>query len=117
METPNQLLERLDRLGEQRVRHLIARKHFEPKKVPLVEGWLERQEQARIAAMPDPDAEAKKAQEQAREAMAKARKASEAAAKADANAGKAQRLAIIATAVGSAAVLVSVLALFALAIN
>jgi uncharacterized MAPEG superfamily protein len=115
METPDQLLARLDRMGEERVRALLCKKYFEAHTLPLVEGWISRKEQERSGnggRAPQQDLGA---------ALDKARtlagRASEAAARATENANKAQRLAIVAVAVGAAALLISVLALFALAIR
>jgi hypothetical protein len=115
METPDELLVRLDRMGEERVRTLLGRDYFEPKAVSLVRGWLERAEQVHSGngrAMDGPAL-----LESLEKARRGARQAWEAAEKADATARKAQRMALIATTVGSAAMLVAVLALFALALR
>jgi hypothetical protein len=120
METPDQLLERLDRMGEDRVRGLLGREYFESKQVSLVQGWLSRKEQARVgnhAAKPDFDEALGRARALARQASEAAASARESAARAGENAVKAQRVAMIAVAIGSAGLLVSVLTLFALAIR
>jgi len=115
METPDELLARLDRMGEERVRALLCKKYFEPKALPLIEGWISRKEQERGGNG------GREAQQDFGAAIEKARtlagRASESAKRATENANKAQRLAIAAVAVGSAALLISVLALFALAIR
>jgi uncharacterized MAPEG superfamily protein len=115
METPDELLARLDRMGEERVRALLCKKYFEPRTIPLVEGWVSRKEQERAGnggRIPPRDFGA---------AIEKARtlagRASEAAARATETASKSQRLAIVAVAAGSAALLISILALFAMAIR
>jgi hypothetical protein len=115
METPDELLARLDRMGEERVRALLCKKYFEPQTLSLVEGWISRKEQERGGnggSAPQRDFGA---------ALEKARtlagRASEAATRAAENANKAQRLAIVGVAISSAALLISILALFALAIR
>ena len=45
LETPDQLLERLDSMGLDNAKNLLARKHFEPKAVGLVQGWVSRKEE------------------------------------------------------------------------
>ena len=115
METPDELLARLDRMGEDRVRALLGRDHFEPRTQPLVRGWLERAEKSRSGNGRGEDGAALlKSLDETRRA---ARKAQEAADKADGSAKKAQRLALIAMTLGSAAMLIAVLALFALALR
>lgn len=115
METPDELLARLDRMGEERVRALLCKKYFEPRTLPLVEGWISRKEQERSGNG------GRARQQDLGVALEKARtlagKASEASKLAAENANKAQRLAIVAVAVGAAALLISILALFALAIR
>jgi hypothetical protein len=115
METPDELLARLDRMGEERVRALLCKKYFEPKALPLVEGWISRKEQERSGnGGRAPHQDLGVALEKARTL---AGRASEAASRATESASKAQRLAIVAVAVGSSALLISILALFALAIR
>jgi hypothetical protein len=115
METPDELLARLDRMGEERVRSLLGRKYFEPKAVSLVQGWLERLEQARSGnGGAVPGAALLEGLEQARRAARESRAAAE---RANESARKAQRLALIATTIGSVSMLVAVLALFALALR
>ena len=114
METPDEMLARLDRMGEDRVRALLGQgEHFEPNTWPLVRGWLESKGKKRNGdrdSLPNIYA----AFENVRTV---ARQAAEAAEKADEKAMKAQLYATIAIAVGSASALVAVLALFALAIR
>ena len=121
METPTQLLERLDTMGEERVRTLLARNYFEPKKLTLVEGWLTRIDQAQQAAAEPPEPTAgeliDQARAQAREAAESAAKARERAVEATVAAKKAQRTALIAMTVGSTGLLVSTLLLFAMALR
>jgi hypothetical protein len=115
METPDELLARLDRMGEDRVRALLGREYFEGRAVPLVRGWLERVEKARSGnGDAVPGAALLEGLEKARRAV---RETKEAADQANASARKAQRLALIATTIGSVAMLVAVLALFALALR
>ena len=47
METPDQVIEKLELMGEDEVRMRLAQGHFHSKKIPLVTGWLERREQNR----------------------------------------------------------------------
>ena len=122
MESPDQLLGRLDRMGEERVRALLGRKYFEPKTVPLVKGWLSKQEQERRGSgnrvdVLDVGEVLEQVREVARHASEAAVKAQECATQAGETARRTQRFAVIAIAVGSAGLLVSVLALFALAIR
>jgi len=119
METPDQLLQRLDNMGEGRVRQLMANRYFKPKALPLVNGWLTQKDEERERLKPRPDAEEalEKTRKLAREAHESVKKANEVAARADEKARKANRLAMTAIGVGSGALLVSVLALFALAIR
>ena len=122
METPDQLLSRLDIMGEDRVRALVSREYFEPKAVTLVQGWLARKEQSRVkneTQAPQPDLEEllEKARALASQASRAAVKAQECATQAGETAKKAHRVAVIAIAVGSAGLLISILSLFALALR
>ena len=116
METPDEMLERLDRMGEDRVRALLGRgDHFEPKAVPLVRGWLERRDKKRETngdreTLPNLYRSFERLRTSGRQAV-------EAAELAEELATKAQRMALIAAVIGGASLLVSVLALFALAIR
>jgi hypothetical protein len=116
METPDEMLERLDRMGDDRVRALLGRgDHFEAKAVPMVRGWLERREKKRESngdreTLPNLYRSFERLRTTARQAV-------EAADLAEELATKAQRMAQIAVVVGGASLLVSVLALFALAIR
>ena len=116
METPDEMLERLDRMGDDRVRALLGRgDHFEAKTVPMIRGWLERRAKKRESngdreTLPNLYRSFERLRTTARQAV-------EAAELAEELATKAQRLALIAAVVGGASLLVSVLALFALAIR
>ena len=114
LETPNQLLERLDRMGLDHVRNLLTKNHFAPKTLGLVQGWIDRKEEQRNPTpppeAPKPDPAVQEALRTARQALRETRKVREAAA-------KTQRLAIIAIATASAGILVSILSLFATAIR
>jgi hypothetical protein len=116
-ETPDQMLERLERMGLERVRALIARGHFEPKTMGLVNGWIARKEREQRGPDPapaEPENDLRVAVErgsrQSQRAATGAKAAHEAAA-------KAQRTAWIAIIVSGSAALVSILSLFALAIR
>lgn len=121
METPDQLLQRLGVMGEERVRALMAKKYFEPRQVPLVQGWLLQIDQARgngkQAAAQDPEELIRKARAMAREAREAASAARQRADEAQAMAKAAQRFSLIAVTVGSIGLLVSTLLLFAVAIR
>jgi hypothetical protein len=103
-------------MGEDRVRALLGRgDHFEPRAMPLVRGWLERQEQARAGhgaamALPNLYREFERLRKAAGEAV-------EAAEQARASMAKTQRFAMTAVVVSSVSMLISLLALFALAID
>ena len=113
METPNQLLERLEKMGEQRVRGLLANPHFDPKALPLIQNWLSGKQPERDGGRP-----AKQELDEALEkARALARQAGESAKKASEVARKANRMAFAALAAGSLGLLVSILALFVLALR
>lgn len=47
VETPAQMLARLDRMGEERVRYLLSSAYFDPQQEPLVKGWLDEKERDR----------------------------------------------------------------------
>jgi len=112
LETPDQMLERLERMGVDRVKTLMANKHFDPKTIGLVQGWIQRkiEEQNPTTPAPPVDEVAQEALQTARQAIREARKMRAAAA-------KTQRLATIAIAVAGAGILVSILTLFAIAIR
>ena len=84
IETPDQLLERLDLMGLERVKTLHRKNHFEKKKRGVVDGWIERKEEelnptpAPAVAKPDPAVQ--EALRIARRAFQEARKTQEAAA-------------------------------------
>jgi len=117
VETPDQMLERLDRMGLERVKSLTARGHFEQKVVPLVKGWITRRERELLKSTPEPAEPDQKlrmaveqASRQAQQAKADAKAAQEAAL-------KAQRTALIAITIAALGAVVSILSLFALALR
>ncbi len=112
LETPAQMLERLDRMGLERVKALVESGHFEAKTIGLVTGWIKRKEEERFPTTPEPSAEevAREALKTARQAQAEARKARHAAA-------SARRASTIALVVAGAAAVIAVLGLFAAAIR
>lgn len=112
LETPDQMLERLERMGLDHVKNLLESNHFDPKTLGLVHGWVARkaEEQNPTPAAPKPEAVAQEALQTARQAIREARNLRVAAA-------KTQRLFTIAIAVAGAGFLVSVLTLFAISIR
>ena len=121
METPDQLLQRLGVMGEERVRALLGKNYFAPKQVSLVQGWLLQIDEARgIGQKPpayDPEEMVRKARALAREAREAASEARQRAKQAQTTAKAAQRFALIAVTVGSIGLLVSTLLLFAIAVR
>lgn len=113
METPEEMLSRLERMGEARVRGLIASGHFAPKAMGLVKGWLGEKEKASVPQPPAP-AEPDLA---ARKAAAAVKKATDVAAAASRLAVRAHRLAIVAIVIGGAGLLAAILTLFAMALR
>jgi len=116
-ETPDQLLERLDLMGLDRVKVLQSKHHFEPKARGLVQGWIDRKEEAlKPPPVPTPEVESRpdplvlEARRAAQKALTEARAAGEAAA-------AARRLALVAAGLGGAGLVVAILALFATALN
>ena len=112
LETPDQMLERLERMGIERVKSLLATQHFDPKTIGLVNGWIQRKEEER-----NPTPAAPKTDEIAQEALKTARQAIREARKMRAAAVKTERMATIALVVAGAGILVSILTLFAIAIR
>lgn len=117
METPDQLLQRLEAMGEERVRALLARRYFESRQTPLVQGWLAKLEQARSEAeeppaVPDAAELLQRARDLARQAEKAASAAQHRASEAATLARASQRLSLIAVTIGSIALLVSSLLLF-----
>ena len=114
LETPDQLIKRLEHMGLDHAKNLLARQHFERKAVGLVQGWIARKEEERNPTPPPeaakPDPAVQEALKTARQAIREARRVREAAA-------KTQRLATIAIAVASAGIVVSILSLFAIAMR
>ncbi len=112
LETPDQMLKRLDRMGLERVKSLLETDHFEPKTIGLVQGWIKRrtEEQCPSPAAPKPEVVAQEALTAARQAIRETRKLRVAEL-------KTRRMATIAIAVSGAAFLVSILTLFASAIR
>lgn len=112
LETPDQMLERLERLGLERVQSLLGTNHFDPKTMGLVQGWIKRKEEER-----NPTPKVRTAEEIAQEALQVARQATKEARKLRAVALKTQRTAQIAIAVAGAGIAISFLTLFAFAIR
>ena len=46
-ESPPEMLSRLERLGEERVRSLVESEYFHPRAIPLVQGWLAEKDRRR----------------------------------------------------------------------
>ena len=117
VETPDQMLERLDRMGLDRVRSLVGRGHFEQKTVPFVKGWIARKERELLGPPPEP-AEADQNLRMAVEQASRQAQLGEADAKAaKETALQAQRTALIAITIAAAGAVVSILSLFALAVR
>jgi len=122
VETPEQLIERLGRMGEERVRGLIAKNYFPTHARPLVSNWLDEQEETRrkVVEMPHAptprpaDDAAVKAQALARRAVAEAKLAKDAAAAAREQAQKAQKIVLTALVLGAIGVVASLGILFVL---
>jgi hypothetical protein len=117
VETPDEMLERLDRMGLKRVKSLTALGHFEKKAAPLVKGWIERRERELLGPTPEPvdplqelRMAIEQASRQAQQAKAGVKAAQEAAL-------KAQRTAFIAITIAAIGAVMSILSLFALAIR
>ena len=113
VETPDQLQQRLEKMGESRVRALVGQGYFEPKKATFVQGWLDGKTRERSNGKPGLE-EILTLVGRANEAAAKAQ---EEARQATESAKKTQRLTLAALAVGSLGLLVSILTLFALALR
>ena len=119
METPDQMLHRLEKMGRNKVRALIGLRHFERKTLPLVKGWLDRKDEEESEAqvrevLADTDRALENTRRLARQSSSGAIKL---AARAERAAGRAQRLATIALAFASLSTLVAFLSLFALALR
>ena len=112
LETPDQMLERLERMGLERVQTLVETNHFDAKTIGLVHGWVKRKIEEQNPTRPAP-----KIDEIAQEALKTARQAIREERKTRAITLKTQRLATIAIAVAGAAVFISILTLFASAIR
>jgi hypothetical protein len=112
LETPDQMLERLERMGVERVKSLLDGDHFDSKALGLVHGWIKRKAEQQNPTPPAPNFE-----EIAQEALKTARKAIREDRKTRAVVLKTQRLATIAIAVAGASVLISILTLFASALR
>jgi hypothetical protein len=128
METPDQLQDRLERMGEPRVRGLISSGHFEPKTVPFVKDWLTRKrdtardagEIARTERQRDLDevrAVADDAGQSARSAAESAKTAVASAGAVQEAARTSQRMAYLAVGLAGAGLLIALLTLFALAVR
>lgn len=122
METPAQLIDRLGRMGESRVRGLMAKNYFPAHARELVASWLDEQQEAReralagppVAAAPSSDGDTAKAQALARRAVAEAKLAKDAAVEARTQAQKAQKWVATALALGTIGVVSSIGILFVL---
>ena len=112
LETPDQMLERLERLGLDRVQSLLTTNHFDPKTIGLVQGWVERKEEEQ-----NPTPPVRTADEIAQEALHTARQATIEARRLRAAALQTQRMAQIAIAIAGAGIAISILTLFAFAIR
>jgi hypothetical protein len=119
-ETPDQLLERLDRMGLERVKALVGRgQHFEKKAIPLVKGWIERKEEELRPPAPEPEESVREQKirltvEQASRHAEQAEAIAETAKKA---ALKAKHTALIALTIGVIGTTISLLVLVLLAIR
>ena len=130
METPDQMLDRLEDLGPERVRALVGMRQFEKKTLPLVKGWLQRKDEemeqlllaaAEQRARPDGEpipAEAERALQNTRTIVRQTSAAArQHAASADATAQRAWRMAVVALIVASVGAVASFLSLFVLALR
>jgi hypothetical protein len=126
LETPDQMLARLETMGPDRVRALMGMRRFEKKTLPLVKGWLKRKDdelaKALLEAAESRDGASPAETERAlhntrtivRQASASAHKL---ARSADETAQHAWRLALVALVVASLGAVASFLALFILALR
>jgi len=121
VDTPEQMLQRLEAMGEDRVRAHIGMRQFESKALPLVNGWLSRREKERSEASDNLDPAKADAERVLHNTRALVRQSSSAATRAairaEERARQSWRLALVALIVASAGTIVSVLSLFALAIR
>ena len=123
METPEEMVSRLERMGESRVRNLILSGHFAPRTMGLVKGWLLEKEQAREApeeeAPPQPSIEdaVARLEQLAREAVEVAKEAAKLAVLASHAALLAHRLAIGGIVAGGVGLLAAILAMFAMTLR
>jgi hypothetical protein len=113
LETPDQMLERLDRMGLDRVKSLLATDHFEQKTIGLVHGWVKRKEEEKNPPAPP----APSAEEIAQEAHKIARLAVRESKKLRAVVVKTHRMATLALALSGAGILISILGLLVAAIR
>jgi len=111
MQTPDEVLEDLERMGESAVRERLGTGYFGPRKTPLVEGWLRRKEQTRE--------EARRAREarSLRPPKDRSAEAAELAQQARLAAERAMRQAQIALVLGGLGVLLAVSALIVVAVG
>ncbi|MDH3629138.1 MAG: hypothetical protein OEV00_02840 [Acidobacteriota bacterium] len=120
-ETPDQLLERLERMGLGRVKKLLSDRYFEDRAVGLVTGWVARQEQEIEDSRPKPidpmQVALQEANRQTQQALKEAAKAQVAAKQAQVAAQRAQRQATIALVTSCVGILTAILAMFAMAIR
>jgi hypothetical protein len=104
-QTPDELIEELEVLGEERARAKLDAGEFPPVAEPLVRGWLERKEQARQHA------EELRTEAEARAKVERQVETLESAQEAQRLAGRAQMMALAALIVAGFSVLLSVLVL------
>ncbi len=118
METPDQLLERLEQIGLGRAKSLLVMNHYEGKARNLVKGWIARKEEELKAppaptppvAAPPPAAAVQETIRMSRRAIREAQATREVMA-------QMRRLNTIAIATATAAIVVSILSLFAVALR
>ncbi len=111
MQTPDELLRDLEKMGESAVRERLVAGHFADRKVPLIEGWLHGKERERDALQREA-AERRKPREKDRavEAVGLAHQAKDAA-------GRALRQAQIGAVLGGVGVLLGLAALVVAAVK
>lgn len=105
MQTPDEVLEDLERMGEAAVREKLAAGHFAARKTPLVEGWLQRKEQVREELQRERETRAQPPRDRSAEAAALAQQARLAAERATRQAQIALVLAALGVLLGTAALI------------
>lgn len=119
-ETPDQLLERLEQMGLGRARSLLVMNHFEGKAQNLVKGWIarkEEEEELKVPPSPTPPAAAAPDAAAVQETIRMSRRAIREAQATREVVAQMRRLNTIAIATATAAIVVSILSLFALALR